>query len=346
MKLSLTAVAAYLALIVVSAAFSSGFVVAAPAVRTPGVKPGDWVRYGNFLSHWNAERPGQSPFENLLDANATLWVQSTVLSVSGALVTFESRTHYRNGTETSLTSEVDVNTGVGDGNLTYVSVGLGVGDRVYTIGDLGLARINATLSRSYVGLTRQTNLLNVTSVSNDVVNGTSTALWSEHYWDKTTGVIVEQFWSFANIDASGFLTEASIEYEMIDNSMWLDPNISDNVPPVASAGVDQIVDFGTAVVFDASGSTDNIGIAEFDWSFGDGAQGSGMQVSHIYAKAGVFNVTLTVEDSKGNVGSDFVMITVKEAPSLLPPWLSGSVIGIVFAVAVLFAAVLFLRRRR
>lgn len=51
---------------------------------------------------------------------------------------------------------------------------------------------------------------------------------------------------------------------------------------------------------DGSGSTDTEGpVASYAWDFGDGATDSGPTVSHTYAKAGTYDVTLTVTDADG-----------------------------------------------
>ena len=85
---------------------------------------------------------------------------------------------------------------------------------------------------------------------------------------------------------------------------------SGNSSPVAVASSN--VAGGTAplsVNFDGSGSTGS-GIATYSWDFGDGSTGSGMEVSHIYATDGIFDVELTVTDTQGLTGRDIVSVTV------------------------------------
>lgn len=52
--------------------------------------------------------------------------------------------------------------------------------------------------------------------------------------------------------------------------------------------------------FDASSSSDDRGIATYDWSFGDGGAATGVKVTHRFAASGApFSVTLTVTDTAG-----------------------------------------------
>jgi PKD repeat protein len=75
-----------------------------------------------------------------------------------------------------------------------------------------------------------------------------------------------------------------------------------NLPPHASF---TLTCTGLACSFDASGSSDpDDEIASFAWSFGDGSSpATGRTVSHTYAKAGNYTVTLTVTDNAGVPGT-------------------------------------------
>lgn len=64
------------------------------------------------------------------------------------------------------------------------------------------------------------------------------------------------------------------------------------------------------VAFDASGSTDDRGIASYKWDFGDGTTSTAIATTHTYENAGTFIVTLTVTDLFGNKGIDIEIITV------------------------------------
>ena len=71
-------------------------------------------------------------------------------------------------------------------------------------------------------------------------------------------------------------------------------------PPVAALGVtpNGVGMAGlTEYRFDASGSSDpNQDALTYSWDFGDGRQGTGTAVTHIYAAAGTYEITLTVSD--------------------------------------------------
>jgi len=99
------------------------------------------------------------------------------------------------------------------------------------------------------------------------------------------------------------------------------PAPSDTERPVADAGPDQIVTAGTLVTFDGSGSTDNIGIDNYTWTFNDGGARTmyGISPTYTFNNEGVFVVTLTVRDAAGNSDTDVVIITVNLAPDTEDP---------------------------
>lgn len=68
---------------------------------------------------------------------------------------------------------------------------------------------------------------------------------------------------------------------------------------------------GERVAFDASASTDeDSGIKSFDWNFGDGFGEKGMQVNHVFNRAGAHVVTLTVTDNDNGQGFASQVVTV------------------------------------
>ncbi|TFW18234.1 PKD domain-containing protein [Massilia arenosa] len=65
------------------------------------------------------------------------------------------------------------------------------------------------------------------------------------------------------------------------------------------------------LVFGGGDSTDSDGyITAWTWNFGDGKTGSGMDVSHMYAKPGDYTITFTVKDNFGNTTAKSFTATV------------------------------------
>ncbi len=89
--------------------------------------------------------------------------------------------------------------------------------------------------------------------------------------------------------------------------------VEDQTSPEALAEADNTtVKTGELVHLDGSDSSDNVGIIDYSWIFGDGLSGSGMITSHSYSSAGNYTVTLTVKDAEGNKDSDILTIDVEE----------------------------------
>ena len=87
--------------------------------------------------------------------------------------------------------------------------------------------------------------------------------------------------------------------------------LAGSLAPVANAGPDQFTQTLTTLTFNGSGSFDRSGtITSYAWRFGDGGTASGVAVTHAYATAGTYTVTLTVTDSRGSSASDTAVVRV------------------------------------
>jgi len=90
-----------------------------------------------------------------------------------------------------------------------------------------------------------------------------------------------------------------------------------NIAPTA-AFTPSVTDLALSV--DASSSSDSDGtISSYDWTFGDGATGSGVTASHTYAVAGTYSVTLTVTDNGGATATTSTDVTVVAPPANVAP---------------------------
>jgi PKD repeat protein len=124
---------------------------------------------------------------------------------------------------------------------------------------------------------------------------------------------------------------------------YSDSIILDATPPLADAGQKLItVDVGKTVVLNASASSDNVGIASYEWDFGDGTTGAGIIVTHIYNEPGNYTVTLSVNDMAGNLATDIIVITVLQT-SEPPIWI---IVATGMTIIVTIASIIILRKKR
>ena len=81
------------------------------------------------------------------------------------------------------------------------------------------------------------------------------------------------------------------------------PTDIDDIQPLADAGLDVMGIANEKIGFSGVNSWDNHYIASYEWDFGDGEFGTGINASHSYKTDGTYTVTLTVKDSAGNSDS-------------------------------------------
>jgi len=102
------------------------------------------------------------------------------------------------------------------------------------------------------------------------------------------------------------------------NSSW-SPNLNvmvsqnevEGEPPVANFALPSKIFTNQTLFFDGSASFDIDGeIISYWWDFGDGENGSGISLSHVYKNPGVYTVTLIVTDEYGNTYSKSTIISV------------------------------------
>lgn len=115
--------------------------------------------------------------------------------------------------------------------------------------------------------------------------------------------------------------------------------ILDVTKPLANAGSNKTVMVNIKVSFNASGSSDNIGIVSYKWDFDDGSPvvtETDPITIHTYTQPGTYTVMLTVEDAAGNTAPDSITVTVKkpEIPIHIV-WVIGGTIGVVILVYII-----------
>jgi PKD repeat protein len=89
-----------------------------------------------------------------------------------------------------------------------------------------------------------------------------------------------------------------------------------NAPPTADIKPPVCNDLNCA--FDGSGSMDDGGITDYDWTFGDGGTDTGVTLNHIYSVEGPYNVSLTVTDTGGATDTANYALTVDDGINAPP----------------------------
>jgi parallel beta-helix repeat protein len=95
------------------------------------------------------------------------------------------------------------------------------------------------------------------------------------------------------------------------------------------------------VGFNASGSSDNVDIASYEWDFGDGFNGTGIATTHRYTSPGTYLVTLTVKDAANNTSTDSITVTVLSYFQAFRWW----IVGTVALVGIVVAGIFFWKRK-
>lgn len=92
-------------------------------------------------------------------------------------------------------------------------------------------------------------------------------------------------------------------------------SITDAVAPLANAGSDKHIKIGLLTRFNGSGSTDDLGIVNYTWTFNDGIGSQhlfGISPSHRFSVLGTFSITLNTTDLAGNWDTDSLEVIVLE----------------------------------
>jgi hypothetical protein len=159
--------------------------------REPGVAVGNMFKYGNLSFTWYSNNESAAPPPEWKSLNETEWFSFTVQSIIDTNVTCSLQAHYTNGTDVSEGGWIDVNTGDNE-NMTWflIAANLNPNDSIYTMGDYSTWTINETIQKTYNGVQRDINHINMTIEESEppyaYVN-----VSENFYWDKATGAIME-----------------------------------------------------------------------------------------------------------------------------------------------------------
>jgi hypothetical protein len=212
--------------------FFSSFVIAAvilgalalpiyAAQYTPGVTTGQYIKYGNFVGRG----PGYESFSDY--GFLTLQVEI----VSGNTVTLLSTGQYENGTALPGNNTRDVwnlETGTDNGTPStqgpIIAANLNQGDEIppqntYTI--------NQTVSKTYLGVVRSVNTLDVT-VSTPNYNSTL-----NYVYDKLSGMLLEAS-STTSTQADPSPITSAYSYSVIETNIFASTGPSPTVPEFSS----------------------------------------------------------------------------------------------------------------
>ena len=111
------------------------------------------------------------------------------------------------------------------------------------------------------------------------------------------------------------------------NSSFTSVTVKKGVTPVLKpvAMIDLVSNVNLTIIVNGSESTAPQGrtIVSYEWTFGDGTNGTGVNVTHTYAVKGTYTVTLTVTDSQGETNSSSIVVIVKKTPPPPPPEKQG-----------------------
>ena len=159
---------------------------------------------------------------------------------------------------------------------------------------------------------------NLTTIGFDIINvsvdepatATASINWTTTYGEHDINISISPYNSF-------------LEKNYRNNSAINTISVGDMEPPVAYGGGSQIARNNTPVFFDASISTDNVGIVRYEWdldnrtdSNGDGVFDNDSNLTEVYNftrgynRTGTYIVTLTVYDAAGNSAKDTLAVVV------------------------------------
>ncbi|PDH40404.1 MAG: serine protease [OM182 bacterium MED-G24] len=142
------------------------------------------------------------------------------------------------------------------------------------------------------------------------------------------GSIADFTWDFSDGNsASGATTQHSFkdsgtftvrltvtDNDGATNSTTQNITVDDPAPPVAVFTSSGTAIAPASISFDATGSTSTSSvITSHSWDFGDGSEGFGSIIDHVFQDSGTYTVTLTIETATGQEASESAELEIAEA---------------------------------
>jgi len=188
-----------------------------------GVKVGDWVKYdvkriGPEPAAWTPPPMGRA-----------VWVKVEVQNVSGTVVTISETILLSDGNQTSREISEDLQEASSAGFTYYIlpanlHAGDIIGERIVFVAadnsDYKWVKltVNATVSRSYGGSTREVNMLNYSFLMPfiEYMNNYS----AEYYWDRESGFMLERTWQTYYLEIENAIPMSTLQLKISDTNMW------------------------------------------------------------------------------------------------------------------------------
>jgi chitodextrinase len=121
--------------------------------------------------------------------------------------------------------------------------------------------------------------------------------------------------------------------------------VRDVLAPVSRGGGDRAVEEGQPLFFDASASSDNVGVTSYLWEFGDGSDATTATATHVYARTGTYTAKLTTRDAAGNSAASTFTVSVRPNADLGLIQMLGGALGLL-AIVIAFLGWMLLGMRR
>jgi PKD repeat protein len=237
--------------------------------------------------------------------------------------TFRARSF--DGTTFGASSTIPLYTSTFASDLPNITGIAYTNNRIYytLFGDANLYWRAFTPESQVVGAVRNTMTGDVSSMQPQRVAGLFVSGSTLYFADRTDGHLYSVQLAGGTIASPGsivgpaVLADASIDWRARGDLVWNGtPALLPNVPPTAavSASCSQNV-----CSFDGSGSNDSDGtVASYAWTFGDGAQGTGVSPTHPYFVGGSYTAQLTVTDDRGGTSTTSVVVNPTDPPNQPP----------------------------